>query len=338
MSPENQQRIFADFVQVDASLSRRHEGTGLGLAMTRKLVELHGGEITVASEGEGRGCTFTVFLPVGRGALSAEAPVTRIEQAFPPASSGGQTEGSAPLVLLVEDDPAARELLCQYLGSAGYEVAQAVDGEQALRMARELSPHTIVLDIILPQIDGWHVLAELKSDPHTQDIPVVIVSITEDRKVGLALGAAEWLVKPVDRKRLLEAIRGAGPLPGKRGGTILVVDDDPAALRFVTALLESQGYTVLQASGGQAGIDLAIEQLPGGIILDLMMPEVTGFDVVRKLQEHPTARNIPVFIYTAKDLTAEDRFHLQGGTQEVLTKSSGASLLRALGKPAILRN
>jgi DNA-binding response OmpR family regulator len=206
----------------------------------------------------------------------------------------------------------------------------AFDGEQALRMARDLNPHTIVLDIILPQIDGWHVLSELKADASTRDIPIVIVSITEDRKVGMALGAAEWLVKPVDRHRLMEAIQGATSVPGNQGGTILVVEDDPASLRFVTSLLESQGYTVLQASGGQSGIDLAIEKMPQGIVLDLMMPDVTGFDVVRKLQEHPAASRIPVFIYTAKDLTAEDRLYLKGATQEVLAKSSGASLLRAL--------
>ena len=337
MSLEDQGRIFADFVQVDSSLSRRHEGTGLGLAMTRKLVELHGGQITVASEGAGHGCTFTVLLPVRRGAICDDAPVTSAAPP-PPPLPGRQAGRSDQLVLLVEDDPAARELLGQYLGNAGYEVAEALNGEQALRMARELSPHTIVLDIILPQIDGWHVLAELKSDPLTRDIPIVIVSITEDRKVGLALGAAEWLVKPVDRQRLVEAIQGASPALGKRSGPILVVDDDPASLRFVTSLLESQGYEVLQACGGQAGVDLAIESLPEGIVLDLMMPEVSGFDVVRQLQEHPAASRIPVFIYTAKELTAEDQLYLKRTTQAVLTKSSGASLLRALGKPAMLRN
>ncbi|MCC2672664.1 MAG: Signal transduction histidine kinase, partial [Armatimonadetes bacterium] len=305
MSLEDQGRIFADFVQVDASLSRRHEGTGLGLAMTRKLVELHGGQISVESEGEGRGSTFTILLPVGRSAVRQQ--VAAGTEPPPPAPPPSHQGGSAQRVLLVEDDPAARELLCQYLSSAGFEVAQASDGEQALRLARTLVPHIIVLDIMLPQIDGWHVLAELKSDPQTRDIPIVIVSVTEDRKVGMALGAAEWLVKPVDRHRLLDAIRRAAPATGKPGGTILVVDDDPASLRFVTSLLESQGYGVLQATGGQAGIDMAIEKLPQGIILDLMMPEVTGFDVVRKLQEHPVARDIPVFIYTAKDLTAEDR-------------------------------
>jgi signal transduction histidine kinase/DNA-binding response OmpR family regulator len=337
MSPENQARIFTDFVQVDASLSRRHEGTGLGLAMTRKLVELHGGQITVESAGEGHGSCFVLLLPVrarthDEGAIADDAAPPR------PPSPLERSERSEQLVLLVEDDPAARELLSQYLNSAGYEVAQATDGAQALRMARDLLPYTIVLDIILPQIDGWHVLADLKADPLTRDIPIVIVSITEDRKAGLALGAAEWLVKPVDRQRLFEAIRGAAPAGGKRGGTMLVVDDDPASLRLVSALLESQGYEVLQAHGGQEGIDLAIERLPEGIILDLMMPDVTGFDVIRRLQEHPDARNIPVFIYTAKDLTAEDQLYLKGATRAVLTKSSGGNLLRVLARPATLQN
>jgi signal transduction histidine kinase/CheY-like chemotaxis protein len=338
MSPENQGRIFAEFVQVDASLARRHEGTGLGLAMTRKLVELHGGEITVQSEGEGCGSTFTVRLPVRHEANSPNASVARTAELPQPTPLETQSGNSDRLVLLVEDNPAARELLCQYLHSAGYEVAQAFSGEQALRMARDLVPHTIVLDIVLPQMDGWHVLAELKSDPATREIPIVVVSIMEDRKVGLALGAAEWLVKPVDRHRLLDAIRRAGQVSGKRGGTILVVDDDPGCLLLVTSLLESQGYEVLQASSGQAGIDLAIDQLPQGIVLDLMMPEVTGFDVVRKLQEHPEASRIPVFIFTAKDLTAEERLCLQGAAQAVVTKSSGASLLQELGKQATLRN
>jgi len=199
-------------------------------------------------------------------------------------------------------------------------------------MARELRPYAITLDILLPKKDGWDVLAELKSLPETKDIPVVIVSITEDPQLGLNLGAIEYFVKPVNKEHLIEAVHKAGAVLGKEKITVLVVDDEPKTVELLTDELQAEGFNVLQAYGGQQGIDLAIEKHPDVIILDLMMPEVSGFDVVQQLRVHSEAMEIPILIFTAKDLTEEDRQKLEGHVKMIASKSGSGKedLLRAL--------
>jgi len=323
IKPEDQEKIFNEFEQIDSSYARDKEGTGLGLALTHRLVELHGGRIWVESKGQGKGSTFTFVIPANEAEIKPEE--IKLEDTTQATIKVRAEDG--PLVLVVEDDPAAGELIAQYLSDAGYAVAQVFDGEQAIQMARELKPYAISLDIILPKKDGWEVLSELKSLPETKDIPVIVVSITEDRRLGFSMGALEWFVKPVEKDGIIEALSNICAAYEKKTLTVLVVDDEPKTVELLTDRLESEKYKVLQAYGGGQGIELAIAKLPDVIILDLLMPQVSGFEVVQRLREHPEARNIPVLIHTAKDLTIEDRQRLNSHVQAISSKSSGKEQL-----------
>ncbi|HEY2933642.1 MAG TPA: PAS domain S-box protein [Acidobacteriota bacterium] len=330
---EDQERIFGEFEQVESTYVRQQQGTGLGLALSRKLVEMHGGRIWVKSDGEGKGSTFSFVIPV-----KARERESSVETASVPAGalrsgeiSPPELEEPRPLVLIVEDNPQASELLTQYLSEGGYAVAHAFDGDQGIEMARKLKPCAMTMDIILPKKDGWEALAELKSLPETKDIPVVIVSITDDGQLGFSLGAAAFLVKPIKKEHLLQTLHRAIGALGKKPRSVLVVDDERESVELVTDMLSAQGFSVLQAYSGQQGIDLAIEKLPDAIVLDLMMPDVSGFDVVERLRSHSGTRDIPILIFTAKDLTPEDRQRLNNRIQAIASKSSKEDLLRQLG-------
>ena len=323
--PSDHDRIFKEFEQVDSSYGREQQGTGLGLALTRQLVRLHGGRIWLESE-EGKGSTFSFVIPVARQARD-EAPAASTEAH---ASAAGPRAGS-PVVLIAEDDLHASELLEQYITGAGYDVRHAFDGEQAVKLARELHPAAITLDIMLPKKDGWTVLGELKSLPDTKTIPVVIVSITDDRQLGFSLGAADFLLKPVNKEQLAEVLDRA-VTAARRIRTMLVVDDEPTTVEFVGALLHAHGVETLKAYGGREGVEMALEHRPDAIILDLMMPEVTGFDVVRQLREDAHARDIPILILTAKDLTNDEREELNRNVQAIASKAGGEELLRELAR------
>ena len=318
IAAEDQERVFGVFEQIDSSYGRQQQGTGLGLALTRQLVELHGGRIWVESQGQGRGTTFLFELPLA-AARDAEAIVET-------APTHDYADQSRPLVLVVEDDPDARALLEHHLMECGYTVAFAMDGEQALVQARKLHPSAITLDIMLPRKDGWQVLQELKDDPQTQDIPVVIVSITEDNELAGALGQVEMLSKPVDAEHLAAAIRRA--LQTQEAGTVLVVDDDPQVTELVAEILQPEGYQVLTANDGQMAIDMALTVRLDLMVLDLKMPNLSGFEVVRQLRAHPEGHDIPIVIYTSKDLSAEERRFLQAQVQAIVPK--GASPREAL--------
>jgi PAS domain S-box-containing protein len=325
IAPIDQERIFREFEQLDSAYVRQQQGTGLGLALTRKLVDLHGGRIWVESE-VGRGSTFRFVLPNRAHQRPSPAPFAIPREAALSVESG-------PLVLVVEDDPRAGDLLGHYLKEAGYRVAQASSGAQAIALAKSLKPEAITLDILLPGEDGLAILGQLKSAAETKAIPVVVVSITDHRELGYSLGAVEWLVKPVQRDSFVTAVRRTiGTLPAGATPRVLIVDDEPATVELLTDLLAAQGFRTMAAHDGREGIEMALAQRPDVIVLDLIMPGESGFDVVRRLRDHPWGRNVPILVFTGKDLSAEDRGRLFDGVQAIVPKDGPAELLSELAR------
>ncbi len=336
ISPGNLQQLFQAFVQIDSSLSRQYTGTGLGLTMVKRLAELHGGGLMVQSR-EGGGSVFTVWLPWREAGDSVAIAVQPPLVAATPAHNDA-VQGVGPLVLVVEDDPRAANLMRLQLQSQGYRVEFARSAEDGLARAAELHPAALVLDIILPGMDGWEMLSHLKDRSDTSHIPVVIVSITDEAQRGFALGAAQVLVKPVTQAELLAALAAAGLDEPPTDARVLVVDDDPKAVALVSKHLQVAGYTPMGAYGGQEALDLVRSNPPALIVLDLMMPQVSGFDVVQGLRGHPGTAGIPIIVLTAKLLTRDDRAQLSGKVQQVMEKTNFHSLsLLAEVKRALAR-
>jgi len=319
------ERLFVEFQQLDAGLGRRQEGTGLGLALTKRFAQLHGGDVGVQSTPK-KGSTFTIRLParpVGSAGSTAHEPTQRQE-----------TGADRPLVLVVEDNPQAAEILGSHLAVGGFRMEVARDAGEALRMARELKPVAITLDILLPEIDGWGVLTQLKEDELTRNIPVVVVSVVDNPTLGRALGAVDYFVKPVDGKALLSRLEQYTftSKVQRAAVQVLVVDDEQANLNQMDALLQAAGFSVLQASSGGQGVAIAKSEHPDLILLDLMMPGVSGFDVVEELRANEGTRTIPIMILTAKNLTKADKKALNGHVAAVFQRNSvaGAELLEWL--------
>jgi signal transduction histidine kinase/DNA-binding response OmpR family regulator/HAMP domain-containing protein len=312
MTPEQVGRLFQEFVQADASTTRKYGGTGLGLAISRRFCQMMGGDITVESE-VGRGSTFTIRLPVE---VTAAQPVP-VARSTPPRAPAPSR--AIPIVLVVDDDPTVRNVTERFLTREGFSVVTADGGHEGLRLTRELHPAAITLDVIMPDLDGWTVLAAIKGDPALADIPVVLMTIVDEKNRGYSLGAADYMVKPVDRERLGVVLRA---IVGHGGRRVLVVDDDDILRRGILQTLEKEGWKVSEADNGRTGLERLAEAVPDVIVLDLMMPEMDGFEFLEELRRRAEWRGIPVLVVTAKDLTEEDHRRLNGEVERILQKDA----------------
>jgi CheY-like chemotaxis protein len=312
VTEEQLAKLFQAFTQADASTSRKFGGTGLGLAISRQFCRMMGGDITVEST-YGQGSTFTVTLPA-IVVEPAPPPLPLKEEA--PAPAGTATAGT---VLVIDDDPTVHDLMRRTLRKDGFRVECATDGAAGLERAKQLRPSVITLDVMMPHMDGWSVLTALKSDPATADIPVIMLTIVDDRQMGFALGAAEYFTKPIDFQRLSQVLQSYR-LPAD-GQTVLVIEDDAGTRDMLRRLLAREGWQVTEAENGRVGLQRLEESMPALILLDLMMPAMDGFEFMEALRRHGgTASTIPVIVITAKDLTEEDCRRLNGGVERVIQK------------------
>jgi len=309
MTEEQLGRLFQAFSQADASTTKKYGGTGLGLAITRNFCQLLGGDVT------GQGSTFTIVLP-------DRSPTTAPSRPDTPSLSGNAADASAT-VLIVDDDPAARELLTTNLKGAGYRLVQATSGKEALDIARTVRPDAITLDVMMPKPDGWEVLSALKSDADLRDIPVIIVTVLSDRGIGLSLGAVDVLTKPVDRSRLTALISSLV----RRDGPVLVVEDDASARDMIRQTTEKMGFSIAEAPDGRRALEwLRQHPAPAMILLDLMMPEMDGFEVLDALSANAEWCEIPVIVITAKELSAAERERLLGQARKIISKGTASRM------------
>jgi adenylate cyclase len=319
MTPAQMEKLFQEFSQVDSSTTRKYGGTGLGLAISQRFCRMMGGNISVQSEA-GRGSTFTITLPANVvGIDAAAAPETT------PRMHAAAISRNAPLIVVADDDRTVRDVVARFLEREGFSVALADGGQQALRLVRELHPDAITLDVIMPDLDGWTVLAAIKGDPALADIPVVLLTIVDEKNRGYSLGAVEYLVKPVDREKLTQTLRR---ICGSIRGCVLLVDDDDIIRRQMRLQLQHNGWDISEAENGRIALARLEEARPDAIILDLIMPEMDGFEFVDEMRRRPEWHDIPVIVVTSKDLTAEDRSRLNGGVERIIHKTGRDETLR----------
>ena len=302
MSPEQIGRLFQAFTQADASTTRKYGGTGLGLAITRRFARMLGGDVTVESR-EGEGSTFRMSIPAETASQASGVAV--------PAAEG-------PLILVIDDDPVARDLMSRTLVKEGYRVILADDGDHGIEQAVTMRPDAITLDVLMPRVDGWTVLSTLKADERTEGIPVLMLTMGDEKNLAYSLGAADFLTKPITRERLVSAldrVRCHEPIC-----KVLLVEDDPDARMITRGSLEKERWSVVEAQDGREGLKCLGEETPDIVLLDLNMPNMDGFEFAEAMRSDPRWREIPIVVLTARSLTAEDRQRLNGNVQRVLSK------------------
>jgi adenylate cyclase len=315
MTVEQLGRLFQEFSQADSSTTRKYGGSGLGLAISRRLCRAMGGEITVASL-PGRGAVFTVRLPyqaVQEDTEQAEMP--SVAQRGPPA----RIEGPAPRVLVIDDDLDALDVMRRFLSKEGFDVLTARGGREGLKLARELHPSLITLDVLMPELDGWHVLRELKSRPELAWIPVIMLTIVDERSKGYALGASEYINKPIDWGRLRAVLHDLCGSPSRKD--ILLIEDNEPTRRLLASRLSAEGWRIVEAKNGREGLKQLAQRTPSLILLDLMMPEMDGFEFIEKLRGEAAFEDIPVVVITTTDLSEADRQKLNSGITEFVSKA-----------------
>ena len=325
MKPEQQAKLFQPFTQADASTTRQYGGTGLGLVITQQFCELMGGSIQAESE-YGKGTTFTIQLPKTVQPLQRERPSLLTKEDAPTLLIS--SVAAASTILIIDDDPAARDIMQRFLSREGFNSIAASSGEEGLRLARTQSPAAILLDIKMPNLNGWEVLSRLKSDPELANIPVVMVTCVDDQSLASVLGAVDYAIKPVDYERLLTLLQ-----PYRTEGTasptssVMVVEDNADNREMIARQLMKAGWRVIEAENGLAALSVLAAEQPNVILLDLMMPEMDGFEFIRQLREHPQWRSLPTIVLTAKDLTPKECEWLEGQTQRIYQKGSSSQVL-----------
>ena len=322
ISDAQQARLFQAFSQADSSITRNYGGTGLGLAIAKAFVGMLGGTIGVESE-PGRGSTFRFRIPAVRPRV-AQPPAEKLA----PALDGRGT------ILVIDDDARARKALGEAIREGGFSVREAASGASGLAIARERPPDAIVLDVIMPEQDGWSVLQEIKADPRLCEIPVILATVVADREMGLAFGAINHLTKPVDPDKLLQTLNAVAE---SRGGDVLVIDDDPSTRVLCRRILTRDGWKVREAADGVRGLEQLKACRPALVLLDLMMPEMDGFELLERMQEIPSLSDLPVIVITSKDLTRDEIDWLQERTSDVVRKGLGgrADLVAALKRHVV---
>lgn len=328
IAAKDQEIIFNPFEQADGSHSRHFEGTGLGLTLTRRLVEMHGGHISVEST-PGEGSCFSFTLPVDSklptatvtsdSSLSTGKIIAQLQQ-----KPRDAVANDAPMILVVDDDAHSLEISTLYLSNAGYRVCHAMNGDDALDVARRKRPFLILLDVMMPGKDGWEVLQELKLDAETSDIPIIICTVSENEELGVALGATDYLAKPIDRDLLANKLTtlSKGITRRRHALHVLAIDDDEKIRELYDATLTAQGYKVHTAACGEEGLELAESMHPDMILLDLMMPGMDGFEVAEELKKRPQTEDIPIIVVTARDLSVSERIRLMGHIEDCVSKET----------------
>jgi PAS domain S-box-containing protein len=324
ITKEQVDKLFQPFIQADASTTRKFGGTGLGLAISRHFAEMMGGSMSVISE-PGKGSAFTLRLPAKVDKTASEKPKTP--------DTVIQTAGSNGInVLIIDDDPAVRDLMSRFLTAEGIRAVTAEDGERGLALAKKMTPNLIFLDVMMPKMDGWTVLGALKADKKLAEIPVVMLTILNDQEMGYMLGASEYLNKPIDRNRLSAVLKKYRPNEGASG--VLIIEDDEPTRQVLARSLAKQGWTVVEAANGRPALEYLKNSRPNLILLDLMMPQMDGFEFLAELRNKEEYQSIPVVVLTSKDLSAEEKDLLSGKVERILQKGtySRDALLREVKK------
>ncbi len=304
--------LFKEFTQADDSTTRKYGGTGLGLAISRRFCQMMAGDILVESE-PGKGATFIVHLPAN---VPERKEIQQTREKLETAEIQTLVTGST--VLVIDNEPVIRELIARYLRKVGFTVETAINGEQGLRIAEKIRPSVITLDVLMPGMDGWAALSAIKANPVLADTPVVMLTLTDNKNIGFSLGTTDYLTKPIDRERLINLVRKHHP----ESGSILVIEDHEPTRDMVRRTLEKEGWTVTEAENGRAGLQKIADYEPDVVLLDLMMPEMNGFQFITEMRKNVAWQRIPVIITTGKTLTDADRQHLNGYAERILQKSA----------------